>query len=222
MGAGERFVTASPHLATAHTTPRIMWTVVGSLVPVLGAAIWFFGPSAVFVVGAATLGAILTERAFGNPGSLRDGSGLITGLLLGLTLPAGLPMWMAFVGGAFGIGFGKLIFGGLGQNAFNPALLGRAFLQAAFPVAMTTWPAAPSSWWALRGDTFAFPFLSSHAPDVLTGATPLGLMKFEQVGTAPWSLVLGNTGGSLGETAGLLITLCGLYLALRNYLNWRI
>jgi electron transport complex protein RnfD len=131
-------------------------------------------------------------------------------------------MWMAFVGGAFGIGFGKLIFGGLGQNVFNPALLGRAFLQAAFPVAMTTWPGAPANWWALRGDTFALPFFSTNAPDVVTGATPLGLMKFEQLGTPQWNLMLGSTGGSLGETAGLLITLCGLYLALRNYLNWRI
>ncbi|MDP3936702.1 MAG: RnfABCDGE type electron transport complex subunit D [Deltaproteobacteria bacterium] len=222
MTAGERLVTASPHLASGHTTPRIMWTVVASLVPVIGAAVWFFGPSAVFVIGAATAGALATERVFGRAGSLMDGSGLITGLLLGLTLPAGLPIWMAFVGGAFGIGFGKLIFGGLGQNVFNPALLGRAFLQAAFPVAMTTWPAEQVSWWTLRGDTFALPLMAGKAADVVTGATPLGLMKFEQQGTTLSHLMLGNTGGSLGETAGILITLCGLYLALRNYLNWRI
>ena len=222
MTAGERFVSASPHLATPHSTPQIMWTVVASLVPVVGAAVWFFGPSAIFVIGAATAGAVVTERAFGSRGSLGDGSGVITGLLLGLTLPAGIPMWMAFVGGAFGLGFGKLIFGGLGQNVFNPALLGRAFLQAAFPVAMTTWPAAQESWWSLRGDTFALPLLSARAPDVVTGATPLGLMKFEQIDTERWSLALGNVGGSLGETSGLLITACGLYLALRNYLNWRI
>jgi electron transport complex protein RnfD len=222
MTAGPRLVTASPHLAGSHSTPQIMWTVVASLVPVIGAAIWFFGPSAVLVIAAATLGTVLTERIFGHPGSLRDGSGMITGLLLGLTLPAGLPMWMAFVGGMFGMGFGKLIFGGLGQNVFNPALLGRAFLQAAFPVALTTWPAKPASWWTLRGDNLALPFLSPHAPDVVTGATPLGLMKFEQKGTALWDLVVGTTGGSLGETAGLLIMACGLYLAARNYLNWRI
>jgi Na+-translocating ferredoxin:NAD+ oxidoreductase subunit D len=147
---------------------------------------------------------------------------MITGLLLGLTLPAGLPLWMAFVGGAFSIGFGKLIFGGLGQNVFNPALLGRAFLQAAFPVALTTWPARPESWWALRGDNFALPLMQARAPDVVTGATPLGLMKFERQGTPLWDLMIGSTGGSLGETAGLLITVCGLYLAVRNYLNWRI
>ena len=217
-----RLVTASPHLGSGHSTRRIMWTVVASLVPVMATSVWFFGPSALLVTSAATAGVLVTERVFGARHSLRDGSGMITGILLGLTLPAGLPMWMAFVGGAFAIGFGKLVFGGLGQNVFNPALLGRAFLQAAFPVAMTTWPAAQASWWQLRGDNLALPLMSARAPDVITGATPLGLMKFEGEATALRDLVFGTTGGSLGETAGLVILACGLYLALRNYLNWRI
>ena len=212
----------SPHLKGRDSTARIMWSVVGSLVPVVAAATFFFGPSALLVIGAATVGAVATERLFGPGGSLRDGSAAITGLLLGLTLPAGLPLWMAFLGGVFGIGFGKLIFGGLGQNIFNPALLGRAFLQAAFPAAITTWPAATTSWWALRGDNFAIPFMAPHTPDVVTSATPLGLMKFEHEATAVWQLATGSTGGSLGETAGLLILLCGSYLALKRYLNWRI
>jgi Na+-translocating ferredoxin:NAD+ oxidoreductase subunit D len=110
---------------------------------------------------------------------------------------------MAALGGAFGIGFGKLIFGGLGQNVFNPALLGRAFLQAAFPVAITTWP-------AVRG------------VDAVTAATPLGLMKFEREFTDLGPLVWGNTGGSIGETSGVLILLGGAYLAWKGYLNWRI
>ncbi len=217
-----RLVTASPHLAADHTTPGIMWSVVLSLAPVIAAALWFFGISAVLVIGAATVGALVTERAFGTRGTLRDGSAMITGLLLGLTLPAGLPMWMAFLGGAFSIGFGKLIFGGLGQNIFNPALLGRAFLQAAFPVALTTWPVPTGRWWQPLGDNLALPLMSGQAPDVVTGATPLGLMKFERQGTALMDLMLGTTGGSLGETAGLLILLCGAYLALRKHLNWRI
>jgi electron transport complex protein RnfD len=221
VSAGARLVTASPHLASGHATPRIMWNVVGSLVPVLAAATWFFGPSALLVTGAALAGALFTERIFGPPGSLRDGSGMITGLLLGLTLPAGLPMWMAFVGGAVSIGFGKLVFGGLGRNVFNPALLGRAFLQAAFPVAMTTWPARPAAWWALRGDNLALPLMSA-APDAVSGATPLGLMKFERQATGLGDLLIGGTGGSLGETSAIVITLCGAWLALRRYLNWRI
>jgi electron transport complex protein RnfD len=199
-----------------------MWSVVGSLAPIVAAATYFFGPSALLVIGSATVGALLTERAFGKGGSLGDGSAVITGLLLGLILPAGIPLWMAFLGGAFGIGFGKLLFGGLGQNVFNPALIGRAFLQAAFPRAITTWPAPAEQWAALRGDNFAFPLLSPNAPDVLTEATPLGLWKFEATPTELGSLMFGDTGGSLGETAGLLILICGGYLTLRNYLNWRV
>jgi Na+-translocating ferredoxin:NAD+ oxidoreductase subunit D len=117
---------------------------------------------------------------------------------------------------------GKLIFGGLGQNIFNPALVGRAFLQAAFPVAVTTWPETGGPWWALRGDNLALPFLSPDPAHTVTAATPLGLMKFEGEGTPLVDLVLGTTGGSLGETAGLLILLGGAYLAWRGYLNWRI
>src|SRR6185436_17941586 len=143
-------VTASPHLKAKDSTPRIMWNVVGSLVPIILMAGWFFGIGALLIIAAATAGSLLTERTFGKSGSLFDGSAMITGLLLGLTLPPGLPLWMAFLGGAMGIGFGKLIFGGLGQNIFNPALFGRAFLQASFPVAMTTWPLPGSSFWTLH------------------------------------------------------------------------
>ncbi|HEX6058511.1 MAG TPA: RnfABCDGE type electron transport complex subunit D [Gemmatimonadaceae bacterium] len=220
-------VTASPHLRGRDSVPRIMWNVVGALMPILAAATWFFGPSALLVVGASVAGAVLTEHFLGRRGTLADGSAAITGLLLGLTLPAGFPMWMAALGGAFAIGFGKLLFGGLGYNVFNPALLGRAFLQAAFPVAITTWPAvgaagAGGSWWALRGDNLALPLMSARSTDAITAATPLGLMKFERAGTPLDHLMLGTTGGSLGETAALLVLVCGAYLALRRYLDWRI
>jgi electron transport complex protein RnfD len=215
-------ITASPHLAAADSTPRIMWSVVASLVPIVAVATYFFGPSALLVIAAATLGAVLTERVFGRSGTLLDGSATITGLLLGLTLPAGLPLWMALVGGVFGIGFGKLVFGGLGQNIFNPALLGRAFLQAAFPVALTTWPTRTGEWWSLAGDNLAVPLMSGTVVDAMTGATPLGLMKFERQTTALADLALGSTGGSLGETGAIVILLCGMYLALRKHLNWRI
>ena len=214
-------IAASPHIRSPASTPVIMWNVVGSLLPIVAASIWFFGPSALLVVSASVTGALATERAFGKGGTIADGSAVITGLLLGLTLPAGLPMWMAALGGFFAIAFGKLIFGGLGFNIFNPALLGRAFLQAAFPLAMTTWPKYGVSWWTLRGDTFALPLMRARV-DAITSATPLGLMKFEHTGTSLSDLMLGTTGGSLGETAGLLILLCGGYLAIRGFLNWRI
>ncbi|MFN8583141.1 MAG: RnfABCDGE type electron transport complex subunit D [Gemmatimonadaceae bacterium] len=216
-------VTASPHLKHPDSTPRIMWTVVGSLVPIVVAAGWFFGVGALLIILAATAGALLTERVFGKSGSWLDGSAMITGLLLGLTLPPGLPLWMATLGGAMGIGFGKIIFGGLGQNIFNPALFGRAFLQASFPVAMTTWPQVQgASFWRLHGDLFAAPFMHPRALDAITAATPLGALKFEGKTTATWDLIVGSTGGSVGETASLVILLCGAYLAWRGYLNWRI
>ena len=215
-------IAASPHVHSPHSTPRIMWTVTATLVPLVAAAIYWFGPSAILVIGASTAGAVLTERLFGRRDALGDGSAVITGVLLGLILPAGFPMWMAFVGGAFGIGFGKLVFGGLGQNVFNPALLGRAFLQAAFPTAITTWPAEPTSWWTLRGGNLALPLMSPDTADLVTAATPLGAWKFERVGTDLMDLMIGRTGGSLGETSGLLILALGLYLASRKYLDWRI
>ena len=217
-------ITAAPHVRSAESTTRIMWSVVLSLLPVIGASILFFGPSALLVLFAAVAGCLVTERLFGDRSdSLADGSAMITGLLLGLCLPAGFPLWMAFLGGVFGIGFGKIVFGGLGQNIFNPALLGRAFLQAAFPVAITTWPARTADWWALRGDNFALPLMTASA-DAVTGATPLGELKFsdDPVITPLLDLFLGSISGSLGETSALLILLGGIYLALRGHLNWHI
>jgi H+/Na+-translocating ferredoxin:NAD+ oxidoreductase subunit D len=222
MRTSSRFiVTASPHLKAPASTPAIMWTVVGSLPPIVAASFYFFGISALLVILAATLGAVLAEAALGSRSTLFDGSGTITGILLGLTLPPGLPLWIAFLGGAISIAMGKMIFGGLGQNIFNPALLGRAFMQAAFPLPMTTWAAPVQSVWTLAGDTFALPLMQSNPAHIVTSATPLGLMKFEHIETAVTPLILGTTGGSLGETPALLILACGAFLAWKGFLNWR-
>ncbi|MCG8370029.1 MAG: RnfABCDGE type electron transport complex subunit D [Proteobacteria bacterium] len=223
----------APLLRQATTTPKAMRDVIYALLPATGAAVWFFGLGAILVLSASILGAVAAEwlfgsRAAGAAGCLRgrsllDGSGLLTGLLLGLTLPPGLPLWMAFLGGFVGITLGKLIWGGLGQNLFNPALLGRAFLLATFPIAMTTWvPAAAGTGLTdLYPGSLALPFMQSGI-DGVTAATPLGLMKFEQEATPLAALAFGNTGGSLGETSGLLLLLGGLYLWLRRDLDWRI
>jgi electron transport complex protein RnfD len=155
--------------------------------------------------------------------SLLDGSGLLTGLLLGLTLPPGLPLWMAFLGGFIGICLGKVIWGGLGHNLFNPALLGRAFLLATFPIAMTTWnaPVDDAGFFSVYSSNLALPFMQASV-DGTTAATPLGLMKFQQEATPLMQLVYGNVGGSLGETSGLLLLLGGIYLFIRRDLDWRI
>ena len=221
MSADRLIVTASPHIRSLDSTPRIMWHVVASLVPVVVSAAWFFGVSALLQIATAVVVTLITERATGKGGAIADGSATITGLLLGLSLPAGFPLWMTALGAAFAIVFGKQVWGGLGQNVFNPALVGRAFLQAAFPVAITTWPAAGGGFWTKHGDLFAFP-LTHPMPHAVTSATPLGLLKFEGKGTALTDLVIGSTGGSLGETAALVIVAGGLYLAWRGYLNWRI
>ncbi len=138
-------IQSSPFLRRGLTTPRLMADVLIGLAPVVAASVWFFGVTAALVLAAATAGAVGTEwlvsRSRRGPSPLRDNSAALTGVILGLTLPPGVPLWVAFVGGVVAIGLGKAVFGGLGQNLFNPALVGRAFLQAAFPTVMTTWAA---------------------------------------------------------------------------------
>ncbi|MDH3333530.1 MAG: RnfABCDGE type electron transport complex subunit D, partial [Gammaproteobacteria bacterium] len=149
--------------------------------------------------------------------------GILTGLLLGLTLPPGLPLWMAFLGGFVGIALGKVIWGGLGHNLFNPALLGRAFLLATFPIAMTTWVPAvvDGGFLQIYPGNLALPFMQAQI-DAMSSATPLGMLKFEGEVTPLADLMLGNVSGSLGETSGLLLALGGVYLWLRRDLDWRI
>ncbi len=218
---------AAPFLRGGLTTPRLMVEVLLFLAPVVLAAVYFFGLSAILVMTAATAGAVGTEWLLG-PGrsrgaSLADGSAVLTGLILGLCLPPGIALWMAFLGGVIAIGLGKLAFGGLGQNLFNPALVGRAFLQAAFPTAITTWSeqGAIGQFLTIRPGNFAVPLMQGPV-DAVSTATPLGLMKFEGVSTPLEALVLGNTTGSLGETCGVVIVLCGLVMAWRRIFDWRI
>ncbi len=220
----------SPFLQTGVTTPRIMRDVILAALPTLAAATWNFGVVALLVVGSATAGAVgmewlTTRKRPDNP--LLDGSALLTGLLLGLTLPPGIPLWMAFLGGVVGIGLGKAIWGGLGQNLFNPALIGRAFLQAAFPITLTSWMPnrfhgeQVAGFWRLGEQTLAAPLMRRDV-EVVTAATPLGLQKFEGTLTDLGHTVIGTTGGSLGETSAILIVLGGLYLLWRRAFDWRI
>ncbi len=217
----------APLLQQGMSTPQAMRDVIYALIPVTIAGIWFFGLSALLVLLASILGSILTEWTFSpyenKAESLWDASALVTGLLLGLTLPPGLPLWMAFLGGVVAIGFGKIIWGGLGNNLFNPALVGRAFLLATFPIAMTTWNSVTGAdgFFTVHATNLAMPFMHVE-PDGLTSATPLGLFKFQQQATPLVNLFLGNTSGSLGETSGLLLLLGGVYLWWRRDLDWRI
>ena len=209
-------------------TPAIMRHVLYSLLPATLAAVYFFGVSALLIIVTCTAGCVLTEWLLAGRGPLKhatitDGSAIVTGLLLALTLPPGLPLWMAFLGSAFAIVFGKLLFGGLGQNVFNPSLAGRAFLQACFPVALTTWSpyGGLNGFLQLRGDNLAAP-LTTPWVDATTSATALAQMKFESALPNVTDLLVGSTPGSIGETSAVLLLLGGAYLAYRRFLNWRI
>ncbi|MCB0586289.1 MAG: RnfABCDGE type electron transport complex subunit D, partial [Phaeodactylibacter sp.] len=219
-------ISTSPFLHDRVTTPKIMWELTYTLIPILMAAVYYFGLSALLVSFSCIAGCLVTEYYLGKRGPLgnplRDGSAVVTGLLLALTLPPGFPLWMAFVGGVVAIGMGKVIWGGLGQNVFNPALVGRAFLQAAFPTAITTWEPPDGRYWGVRGTNLAMPFYQGEPVDALSTATPLSEMKFSHEPTALADLLLGNISGSLGETCALLLLLAGLYLAFRRIINWRI
>lgn len=223
---GEHLVVQpAPFLRRALTTPVLMRDVLLALAPVLAAAVWHFGPAAALVVTAAVVGAMATERLMGRGGSagLLDGSAALTGVLLGLTLPPGIPLWMAFLGGVAAIGLGKAIWGGLGHNLFNPALVGRAFLQAAFPTALTTWtaPGGGRDLAFVPASILAPPFLRVDV-DAVSAATPLALAKFRGEGTPLDLLLSGNTAGSLGETSAGLLLLVGIVLAVRRTFDWRI
>ncbi len=204
-----------------------MRNVVYALLPVAGFAIYAFGWCALLVLLVATLSCTLTEVLLvwrkTEPSLPFDWSVVVTGLLYGLTLPPNLPLWMVAAGGVIAVFIGKFLFGGLGANAFNPALVGRAFLQAAFPVALTSWmPAfAPQRFAALPSSTLTWPFLTPQY-DGVSGATPLSQLKFEHSATQPGDLFFGLTGGSLGETSSLIIILSGIWLVARNMMNWRI
>jgi len=217
-------IATAPFLHRGISTRRVMFEVVFALLPVVVMASYRFGLAALLSVTACCAGALLTERLFGSRGarSVRDGSALITGLLLALTLPPGLPLWMGLLGGAVSIGLGKLIFGGLGQNQFNPALVGRAFLQAAFPTAITTWTPPSRGFWTVDGSLLAPPLFRGEMVDAVSCATPLGMAKFEGQLTELPPLLWGNTAGSLGETSAILLIAIGLWLGMRGIFDWRL
>ncbi len=220
-------IRTSPHVLSGYSVDTIMFNVVLALLPASAFAVWAFGWTALLTLATAVAACLATERVAGRlsggGSTLADGSAAIAGLLYGLTLPPGLPLWMVAVGGVFGLGVGKALFGGLGMNPFNPALVGRAFVQAAFPVPMTTWvPAfAPERFAALPPSTLTPPF-TAPVYDAVTGATPLALWKFERVTVSASDAAMGFIAGSTGETCAVLILLGGAYLVARNMMSWRI
>ena len=215
-------VSPSPHTYTDESVPKIMYGVILSLLPALAVSIWFFGIGMIVVTSVSIASCILFEYLIQRyimkvkPTHL-DGSALLTGLLLAFCLPANIPFWMVMIGALAAVGIGKMTFGGLGSNIFNPALVGRVFLFISFPVAMTAWPEV-GQWMKYT--------------DAVTGATPLGIMKeglaYNTVGEImpeiPSFLYLlsGKMMGSSGEVSAAALLLGMLYMMYRKIISWHI
>ena len=200
-------VSLSPHVRDSASTRRIMLQVCLALLPALAFGVWAFGLYALLVVALSVASAVGTEalvqRCLKRPITISDGSAAVTGLLLGLTLPPEAPWYVPVFGAVFAIFIAKQVFGGLGDNFVNPALAGRAFLLACWPVEMTSYP-------------------NPFAVDALTSATPLADAGFAQSAAALQNAYLGLEPGTIGETCKLALLLGAAYLLLRRVIDWRI
>ena len=210
-------VSASPHIRGRDTISRRMLDVAVALLPALIAGILFQGLRAAAVTAVCVLSALAGEWLLGlllrRRGTLSDGSALVTGVLLALTLPASVPYYVAAAGGLFAVVVVKGLCGGLGQNAFNPALGARAFLMLAFPACLTRFPALGT----------ALPLGALSPADVVTGATPLHHMQMPALPDASLAeLFLGRVGGCIGETSALALLIGGGWLLFRRIVSIRI
>jgi electron transport complex protein RnfD len=222
-------VSVSPHLKADITTARIMWTVVACLMPPLILSVFVFGFQTLIITAVSVIGCVATEaisqKLLGRPITVKDGSAVITGLLLAYVIPPGVPLWMPVFGAVMAIFVTKIIMGGLGHNIFNPALIGRAFLVATYPVAMTT------AWLAPIRDGAIFRHMGAGV-DAVSSATPLYVLKhygmaavLEQFGSRAslyTDFFVGLMPGCIGETSALLLLLGGLYLIYKRYITWHI
>lgn len=210
-------VSGSPHVHSDESTRRIMWRVNIALIPMLLVAIAFFGVNALLVSVVSVVCCCFfqwfIERVIMRvPSTICDGSAVVTGLLLAFNVPATAQMlWIVAIGALVAIGVGKMAFGGLGKNPFNPALVGRVFLLISFPVQMTTWPKV--------GGIFPTHLFT----DANSGATPLELFREGKLGDLNWvDAFLGHIGGSLGEISALAILIGAIYLLCCKIISWHI
>ncbi len=214
-------VSGSPHVHSDESTKKIMWRVNLALVPSLIVAIAFFGLNALLIsivsVGSCILFQWLIEKfLLKTESTIGDGSAVVTGLLLAFNVPATREMiLLVIIAALVAIGIGKMSFGGLGKNPFNPALVGRVFMLISFPVQMTTWPKPGQN---------LFSMVSQPTTDLTTGPTPLGMFKengVQAVGDI-WGYFVGHIGGSLGEVSALAILIGAIYLLCRRVISWHI
>ncbi len=226
MSTEKLLVALPPHERAVERVNGIMWGVVVALIPTTFAGIFFYGIRAVLVTAVAVGASVLVEHLIvkvlfrRETTTVGDGSAVVTGLLLAYNVPASIPFWQIVVGAIVSIGVAKWAFGGIGNNPFNPALVGRAFMLVSFPVDMTTWPVPGAARLSLSLDT-------------VTGATPLGLVKEAGVGgiagmtpgvelPSYFDLFIGNIGGCIGEASALAVIIGGLYMIWKGYIAWQV
>ncbi|MDD4526768.1 MAG: RnfABCDGE type electron transport complex subunit D [Candidatus Margulisbacteria bacterium] len=201
-------VTASPHIRDCQTTNKVMLNVILALIPASFVGVFLFGIQALNIIVSSMAFAIIIEYAINRikkeKTTIYDGSAALTGLLLALTLPPSMPIWMVFIGNLVAIGIAKHTFGGLGHNIFNPAAVGRAFLFVAYPVAMTTWM-SPSSWFGSSAITTATA-LAKEAPFLVSTS----------------QLFMGSIPGCIGETSAFALLLGAGWLFYKKILDWKI
>ncbi|MCD8301653.1 MAG: RnfABCDGE type electron transport complex subunit D [Prevotellaceae bacterium] len=215
-------VSLSPHVHSGDTVEKNMYGVLVALIPAFLVSLVFFGAGALIVTVTSVLACLLFEWCIGKyilkqeRTTIADGSAIITGVLLAFNLPSNLPLWIIILGALFAIGVGKMAFGGLGCNPFNPALVGRVFLLLSFPAQMTSWP-VPGQWMSYT--------------DAVTGATPLAVMKGVINGVPGYSLsdlpgafdlLIGHNGGCIGEVSALALLIGFVYLLCRKIITWHI
>ena len=215
-------ISLSPHVHGGDSVQRNMYGVCMALLPALAASLWFFGLGAAIVMATSVASCVCFEWAISKfilkreRLTITDGSAVLTGLLLGFNLPSNLPLWIIIIGALVAIGIGKMTFGGLGCNPFNPALVGRIFLLISFPVQMTSWPEIKQY---------------TAYTDATTAATPLSLMQtaiatgdasvLEQLPSLE-EMLLGAMGGSLGEVSALMLLLGTVFMLWKKIITWHI
>lgn len=221
--ANKLTISPSPHEPGHLTTPKLMYGVVISLIPALAATVYYFGwapllITAVSIISCVTFEYLIQKFMMKVPVTVNDGSAVVTGLLMAFCLPVNIPLGLVVLGALVAIGIGKMTFGGLGNNPFNPALVGRVFLFLSFPVQLTSWPVPKG--------------FETGYTDAVTGPTPLGVLNegYEKTPVPDMmpdlpghsQLFFGDMGGSLGEMAAIALLLGLAYLLIRKIISWHI
>ena len=226
----------SPHIHNGDSVEKNMYGVLIALIPAFICSVIFFGWGAIIVTAVSVAACLIFEYLIQkyllrqNP-TIWDGSAIITGVLLAFNLPVSIPLWIVAIGALVAIGVGKMSFGGLGNNIFNPALVGRVFLLISFPVQMTTWP-TPQGFATTDAVTGATPLaivkaaLASNGTEAASGATAQGPQSVSEIlaahGITVPDMLYGNMGGSLGEVAAIALLIGFAYMLFRKIITWHI